>query len=113
MRIAIPTEGEMLADHFGRCEKYTFYDIENKKLVDKYEKISPKHAPGVIPKFLKEEQVDIVITSGIGHKAIALFNQFDIEVITGCKGNVEKIIEDYLDGDLVTGDSTCDHEGDH
>lgn len=113
MKIAIPTVGESIAEHFGRCEKYTFYDVENKKIIDQYEKISPKHAPNIIPKFLKEEQADVVITSGIGQKAIALFNQFDIKVITGCSGKIERSISDYLNDDLATGESTCNHEEEH
>jgi len=113
MKIAIPTVGKNISNHFGRCNKYTFYDVQQNKLVNNYEKISPKHAPSVIPKFLKEEGVDIVITSGIGQKALSLFNSFDIEVLTGVSGEVEKIINNYIAGNLSTGESTCNHEESH
>jgi predicted Fe-Mo cluster-binding NifX family protein len=110
MRIAIPTIGKYISDHFGRCEKYIFIDTKDNKLIEKFEKASPKHAPSVIPKFLKDEGVDIVITSGIGQKALALFNSFDIKVLTGVTGEVEEIIKNYLAGSLSTGESTCNHE---
>lgn len=110
LKIAIPTENNSLAKHFGRCEKYVFFEVEDNKIINKYEKISPQHAPSVIPEFLKEEETDLVITSGIGRKAIDLFQQFEIDIITGCSGDVDKIIKEYLAGTLVSGESTCKHE---
>ncbi len=110
MKIAIPTVGKSISEHFGRCEKYSFFVVENNKVVSQYEVDSPQHAPNVIPEFLSGEDTDLVITSGIGKKATALFEQYKIKVITGCSGDIGAIIENYLANTLVTGDSTCKHE---
>ena len=34
MKIAVPTRGNLVDDHFGHCEAYTVFDIdENKKII--------------------------------------------------------------------------------
>ncbi len=109
MRIAIPTIGSKISEHFGRCEKYSLYDIENGKIVYKEQVKSPEHAPNVIPKYLEFQGVDLVITSGIGHKAISLFEELGIQVLTGCYGDVDQIIDDFTKDKLRTGTSTCHH----
>ena len=34
MKIALPTRGNMVDDHFGHCEAFTIYTIENNQIVN-------------------------------------------------------------------------------
>ena len=33
MRIAVSTDGENVASHFGRCSEYTIVDVENGEII--------------------------------------------------------------------------------
>ena len=110
MRIAIPTEGSKIAEHFGRCSIYTIAEIEGKNVISNIQLRSPQHAPGIIPKFLRDNNVDIVITGGVGNSAIQLFESYEIGVITGVTGDIETIIKDFAMGVIKSGESLCNHE---
>ena len=63
-----------------------------------------------MPKILKKNEVDLVITGGIGHKAQAIFNNMSIQTMVGVKGKIDDVIQDFLKKDLQEGQSLCTHE---
>ena len=70
----------------------------------------PDHAPGVIPKFLHDNGVNMIIASGMGTRAQEFFTQFGIEVVIGAPSlDAEEVVKQYLAGTLATGDNICDH----
>ncbi len=109
MKIAIATEGTAVAQHFGRCPVYTIVDAEDGKVLNKEVIRNPGHEPGFLPKFLSEMGVDFILSGGMGPKAINLFHQNNVEPIVGVSGDVEAVISDFLNGELKTGESDCDH----
>ena len=57
--------------------------------------------------------VNIIISGGMGAGAIEIFNEKNIEVIVGAKGNAKSIAEEYLKGTLKSTGSVChDHHHD-
>ncbi|RKY39499.1 MAG: dinitrogenase iron-molybdenum cofactor [Candidatus Omnitrophota bacterium] len=108
MRVAIPTEGDFVSMHFGRCPIFTLVDIENGKVVKKEEIINPGHQLGAIPQFLYQKGVDCVVAGGIGSRAISFFAQFNIKTIVGVSGKIEEIIEQLRKGTLKGGKSFCE-----
>jgi predicted Fe-Mo cluster-binding NifX family protein len=110
MLIAIPTDGKHVAGHFGRCEKYTLFTYENNNISNIKDIENPGHEPGFLPKYLSEKGVNCIIASGMGQKAQALFNQYNIEMIMGCQGEIKNVIEMYKNNKLVSGKSTCNHD---
>jgi predicted Fe-Mo cluster-binding NifX family protein len=113
MRIAISSENNQVADHFGRCSQYTIVDIENSEVKEKKVVDNPGHAPGTIPEFLKEKGCDIIIAGGMGRRAQGYFQQFGIDYIIGVHGNIEDVIRNYLNDTLEAGESSCDHGQGH
>lgn len=111
MRIAVPmAQGELCA-HFGHCEVFGIVDVEDGKVVKEEYLTPPPHAPGVIPNWLAEQKVNVVLTGGMGPMAQNLMRQNGIEVITGVSGgSLKDVIEAYLNGRLVLGSNVCDHE---
>lgn len=109
MRLAVATENNLVAQHFGRCQQYTLVDIEESKIVAKKILKNPGHAPGAIPKFLNEHSCDLIIAGGMGKRAQQYFQQFDIDWIIGVQGKVEAIIKDFMNNNLKVGESTCGH----
>lgn len=108
-KIAIPSNGNEFAQHFGRCPEYTFYTIENEEIKNKNTISNPGHKPGYLPKFLKEKNVDCVIASGMGIRAQNLFDENNIDVIVGVTGNIDEKIKAYLNGELEEGENVCTH----
>lgn len=110
MRIAISTDGLNVASHFGRCPEYTIVDIEDASVVKKERVPNPGHAPGILPAFLSERGVECIIAGGMGPRAQGFFAQYKIETIIGAAGPVDKVIEDFVKGELTVGESQCDHD---
>ncbi|NOY75075.1 MAG: ATPase [Kiritimatiellaeota bacterium] len=111
MKIAIPTAEGKLAMHFGHCEKFVIIEVEDGKIVTTIEATPPPHEPGVLPKWLHEEQnVNAIIAGGMGQRAQQLFAANEIEVLVGASAlEPETLVKAYIDGSLVTGDNICDH----
>ncbi|OIQ08031.1 dinitrogenase iron-molybdenum cofactor [Moorella thermoacetica] len=113
VKIAVATEGQMVAEHFGHCSQYSLFDIEGGKVIGREVITNPGHQPGFLPGFLADLGVNCVIVGGIGARAVELFGARGIEVITGARGPVEEAVSAYLGGNLKSTGSTCshDHEG--
>ena len=113
MKIAVATENNRVAEHFGRCMEYTIFEIKNDKITNKTVLPNPGHAPGAIPKFLNSNGCDLIITGGMGRRAQQFFQDFDIDWIIGVSGDVDKVMEDYMNNTLVAGESSCTHGEGH
>jgi len=112
MRYAIPVSGGVVSPHFGHCEHFALFDVDEdkKEIVSKELALSPGHQPGLLPEWLAEQGVSFVIASGMGSRAQSLFQQNRIGVITGImESDPEKAVLSYLNGLLATGDNICDH----
>ncbi len=110
MKIAIATEEGRVAGHFGHCRSYTIFEVENSKIVNKYEVESPEHQPGLLPRFLSEKGANYVVSGGMGPMAMDLFRKLNIEPLIGASGEVDMVAEDLINGELELGDSQCDHD---
>lgn len=112
MKVAIPLADGMLCMHFGHCAAFAIIDVDEKekKIVKREDVTPPPHEPGLLPKWLGEKNVDVIIAGGMGSRAQALFKQNNISVIVGAPANApEKLVADYLNGQLVSGKNVCDH----
>jgi predicted Fe-Mo cluster-binding NifX family protein len=112
MRFAVPVTDGKVSAHFGHCSHFALFDVDDKtKAIVRREVVpSPGHQPGFLPVWLAEEGVSVVIASGMGSRAQALFRENRIEVVIGALGDdPEKTVLDYVRGELATGDNICDH----
>lgn len=112
MKIAVASDNEMVTEHFGHCEGFMIFDIENKKIIRSETIANPGHKPGFLPNFLNEMGVNVIISGGMGGGAIDIFNEKNIEVIVGARGSANEAAEAYLQGSLKSTDSVC-HEHQH
>lgn len=112
MRIAIPIADGRHAQHFGHCEKFALVDVDpvTKETTASTEVAAPEHQPGLLPPWLKERGVNLIIAGGMGSRAHSLFQTASIEVLTGAPTETAAtLVREYLDGKLVTGANACDH----
>jgi Mrp family chromosome partitioning ATPase/predicted Fe-Mo cluster-binding NifX family protein len=112
VKIAIPTVEQKLCMHFGHCEKFALVEVnESSKQIIKTEYVTPPaHEPGVLPKWLHEQGVNVIIAGGMGQRAQELFKQNKIDVVVGAAGgSPEELTNAYMNQTLETGSNVCDH----
>ena len=112
MKIAVASECAMVAGHFGHCENFNIFEVENNQIIKTESIPNPGHRPGFLPNFLNDMGVNVIISGGMGGGAIEIFNEKGIEVITGASGNAEEAANNYLHGKLKSTGSVC-HEHEH
>lgn len=99
----------MVAAHFGRCEAYTLAEIEDGKIMTRETIANPGHEPGFLPGYLAAHGVNCIVAGGLGPRAHGLFAERGIETIVGVSGAVSDALEALAKGELMGGESTCDH----
>jgi len=110
LRIAIPVAQGKLCNHFGHCEQFALVDIRDKTVTGVEYVTPPPHEPGVLPGWIAEQQADVVLAGGMGAKAMGLFKDKGITVLTGApQGTPEELAEAYINETLATGQNVCDH----
>ena len=112
MRVAVPTANGMLCPHFGHCDHFAFVeaDPEAKTVGEVTFHPPPPHEPGVLPRWLHEQGVDVVLAGGMGMRAQALFQQAGVRVVVGAPaGPPADIVQAWLEGTLETGENLCAH----
>ncbi len=115
MRIAIPCYigglDDFVCEHFGRAEVFTIFDTETGEV--EIVRNTSEHFGGFgrPPELLRGKDIDAVICSGMGAKAIALFKSYGIKVYMGARGRVRDAIEQFMSGRLVEADESmgCIH----
>jgi ATP-binding protein involved in chromosome partitioning len=112
MRYAVPVSGGLMSPHFGHCEQFALFDVDvDKKEVTKKQFVpSPEHQPGLLPAWLAEQGVSMVIAGGMGPRAQEIFYQNGIGVVLGAlESDPERAVLKHLTGGLDTGDNVCTH----
>ncbi len=110
--IAIPVTGGRLCTHFGHCEWFALVDVDtaNRRILNSRQFEPPVHQPGVLPRWLHDQGVNLVVAGGMGRRAQSIFAEQGIEVLVGAPAEPpEHIVRSYLNGTLPLGENVCDH----
>lgn len=107
MKIAVASEGSIVSQHFGHCEGFTTYSVENGEATNKQFVPNPGHKPGYLPVFLREQNVDVIIAGGMGEAAKDLFIENGIEVFVGVDGRSDTAAQQYAKGLLKSTGTIC------
>ena len=111
MKNAIPLEKNELSQHFGHCEAFAVFTIEDNSIAAK-EIVKPLESGcGSHPQLLTKLGCKVVLAGGIGQGAVSNLQTVGIEVVSGvCAAPLEQIVENYLAGTLASGNELCNHE---
>ena len=120
MRIAVSADSKngidsVVGPHFGRCPYFILVDVEGTEVTQVTEVDNPffaQHQPGQVPQFIQSQSANVMLTGGMGGRAIMFFQQFGIEPVTGASGTVRRSLEAYLGGQL-TGAAPCLESQEH
>ncbi len=108
MRIAVTAESNngldsMVAQHFGHAPYFILVDVENREVSAVRGIANPyagSHQPGQIPSFIHAQGAGVMLSGGMGVRAIEFFAQSGIKASTGARGTVRQSLEDYFGGKL-------------
>ncbi len=114
IKIAVASRDNQVDDHFGHCQYFTVFTIQNKKVVNKEILHSPDGCgcKSNITVTLNEKNVTEMLAGTIGQGAISKLNAAGISVIRGCSGGIDSLLDDYLAGKLSDSGQVCSQHGD-
>jgi predicted Fe-Mo cluster-binding NifX family protein len=120
MKIAITAENNnglegKVAQHFGHAPYFILVDVENGQVTATQSVANPfvnGHAPGQIPGFIQQQNADVMLSGGMGGRAIQFFEQAGIKAATGASGTIRQALESYLGGKLSEA-APCDESVEH
>jgi len=104
-----------VSPHFGRCPYFVLVDMEEREVQAVRAVSNPyynQHEPGQVPGFVHSQQVDVMLTGGMGRRAIAFFEQYGIQAATGASGTVRRALEQYV-GHQLQGAEPCRESVEH
>jgi predicted Fe-Mo cluster-binding NifX family protein len=62
----------------------------------------------MVPEFIQSHGADVMLSGGMGRRAISFFEQYGIQVGTGANGTVRTTLENYFGGQLSLRDNRRD-----
>ena len=111
MKIAIPTKNNNVDNHFGHCEFFTVYTVDNNQITnsDIVPSLQGCGCKSNIINDLKVIGVDLMLAGNMGQGAYNKITFANIKVIRGCSGNVSKLMDEYLAGNIKDALIMCNH----
>ena len=104
-----------ISPHFGRCPYFALVEIEGQDMGAVETVANPyyaNHEPGQVPGFVHSLGANVMLSGGMGGRAVAFFRQYGVEPATGASGTVRDAIAQYLDGGL-SGAAPCTESVEH
>ncbi len=111
MKIAVPLEGDLVAEHFGHAPLFAIYEPRSEG-VEKRLFPPPPHEPGVIPRWLASLGVTHILCGQMGMRALMFFEEFGITVVSGVPPvPADEAVAEFLAGRLRVEPRICGHGG--
>lgn len=110
MKIAVTYDNGNVFAHFGHCEQFKIYNVENNNIVNSEIISAIGSGHGALADFLKNNMVDVLICGGIGAGAKTALSQQNIKFYPGVCGNADEKVNDFINGKLRYDlNITCSH----
>jgi len=100
MKIAVPTLEGMVDNHFGHCDHYTIFTIDEGRITETSTLPSPQGCgcKSNIASVLQQMGVTVMLAGSMGEGAKNKLEAHSIRVIRGCSGIVANVVEGFLKG---------------
>ena len=107
MKIAVTTENGAICGHFGHAKNFSVFTVEGGKIVSREELDTQGNHCSTMPAFIKANNIDAVITLGMGQGAVDGLAAEGIKSYSGVAGDPVKAVEALIDGTLVSVGANC------
>lgn len=112
-KIAIPiTTNNQIEAHFGHCEFYEIYTFSNTNEILDLQLLKSSQACGCKSSdatLLASGGVTMLLSDGIGDKAVNKLKKAGIKVIRGCSGDSADVVLQFIDGEISDSGVSCLH----
>lgn len=115
MKIAIPTRDNEVDAHFGHCEAYSIFTIDENKNIINTELLPSPQGCGCksnIASVLEQKGVKVMLAGNMGEGALNVLSYHNIKVYRGCSGNVTQLVKDFVNGKIIDSGYGCNHHDD-
>lgn len=116
MKIAVPTKESIVNDHFGHCDAYSIFTINQMGKIINTEILPAVEGCGCksnIAEILQEQGVKVLLAGNMGAGAYKRLNNVGIRVYRGCSGEIVQLAQDYIEGKITDNGQGCDHHHEH
>ena len=101
MRIAVSVNDGVISDHFGHCDSYQVFEVEDGKIINEEIHKNPGHAAGVTPPiFVAGLNVAAALGGTVAQGAIDVMNEGGVDVVLGLSGDPRAAALDFAAGKL-------------
>ncbi len=115
MKIAVPTRQGQVDEHFGHCESFTVFNLDENKAVAGEVSFTPPPGCGCkseVAGTLKGMGVTLLIGGNMGEGAAAKLRAAGIAVVRGASGPVRDAVAAWAAGKLADSKIVClSHHG--
>lgn len=112
MKIATTYANGEIFQHFGHCEQFKIFTVEDNAIVSSEVVSAIGSGHGALAGFLKNLGVDVLICGGIGGGARNALAQANIQLFPGANGSADLCVTALLGGRLIYDpDTVCSHHG--
>ncbi len=113
MKIAIPTRDQQVDNHFGHCEYFSVYELDEQMCIVAQTELRTSKECGCksnLAEELARNGIEVMLASGIGGGAIQKLKHANIKVIAGFRCSVSEALDKYIRKDYTTSFTICtDH----
>jgi len=97
IKIAIPISEGRLFPSFGKATEFAIFHIQNQEIIKKEILHPPPHGPDVLPDWLHDLGVSVIIAGNMGPKAMENFEAKGTTVITGSSSaSPDELVQQHL-----------------
>jgi len=113
MKIALPSNGPQIDEHFGHCQAFTIFTVENNE-ISAEETLTPPPGCGcksnIVPQ-LAGMGVTVMLAGNMGGGAVNILGGHGIQVVRGCSGDVRQVAQAWLAGQVSDSGAGCQGHG--
>jgi predicted Fe-Mo cluster-binding NifX family protein len=110
MKIALPSYQNQVDEHFGHCEYFTVFTVDERNRIISQETITPPQGCGCksnIAQTLAGMGVKLMLAGNMGQGAVNILGMNGIQVLRGCSGDVKDVVENWLAGAVKDSGLSC------
>jgi len=97
IKIAIPISEGRLFPSFGKATEFAIFHIQNQEIIKKEILHPPPHGPDVLPDWIHDLGVSVIIAGNMGSKAMENFEAKGTTVITGSSSaSPDELVQQHL-----------------
>jgi len=108
-KVAVPTRGGLVDEHFGHCEYFTVYEIQDGKGAAEKRVDSPDGCgcKSDIASVLAKGGVTLMLAGNMGEGAVRVLKANGIDVVRGASGDARSVVDAWLAGSVKDSGAAC------